>query len=305
MPASQIRVDLAWRGSLSLFYECTWWERGPGGSKATTDVCSLDICSGVSHCRGKRLRWWADQLVRKLQLTVTRAAEERRVVALSGICFSSRKPGTSTIRRLFDSHLAISSSLGANKVERLPSLCPPPPHYESLISFPAATVLFPQRKLNRLTLSTPWRAWPLPSSPVLPSSALITPGNWTSLRGPLLAPVQYLLPSIIPRLALCGWITAAPKFCVKKLFPRRRPLEGIYERGASTKRSVFQSFSLHPPHWAVALNSPWADWACISWKVSFGSFVLYWNRHLVQLKWNDCPFLPTILCNLNPIFTGF
>lgn len=49
-------------------------------------------------------------------------------------------------------------------------------------------------------------------------------------EGTSVSPVQYLLPSIIPRLSLYGWITVAAKFCVKK-FPRQQPLEGIYESG--------------------------------------------------------------------------
>lgn len=51
-------------------------------------------------------------------------------------------------------------------------------------------------------------------------------------EGTSVSPVQYLLPSIIPRLSLFGWITVAAKFCVKK-FPRQRPLEGIYGGAAS------------------------------------------------------------------------
>lgn len=64
-------------------------------------------------------------------------------------------------------------------------------------------------------------------------------------EGTSVSPVQYLLPSIIPRLSLYGWITVATKFRVKK-FPRQRPLEGIYwssfpESAVEARRSMFQS----------------------------------------------------------------
>lgn len=48
-----------------------------------------------------------------------------------------------------------------------------------------------------------------------------------------------------PRLELCGWVTVAAKFSVKK-FPSQRPLEGIYESGfpgsgVEARRSMFHS----------------------------------------------------------------
>lgn len=48
-----------------------------------------------------------------------------------------------------------------------------------------------------------------------------------------------------PRLELCGWVTVAAKFSVKK-FPSQRPLEGIYESGfpgsgVEARQSMFHS----------------------------------------------------------------
>lgn len=72
-------------------------------------------------------------------------------------------------------------------------------------------------------------------------------------EGTSVSPVQYLLPSIIPRFWLYGWITVAAKFCVKK-FPRQRPLEGIYESSfpesaVRARRSMFQSHCIPAGLW--------------------------------------------------------